>query len=217
MLFLPRRVSVLCASLLFLASCGGGGGDAASSGESVPSQTTSSSSGGSVSTPDAQAPSSPEALGFSGLTATSVLLKWGGASDDRGVSAYDIYRDGRFLGSVSVNTLVYLDTAVSPNATHRYQVKARDAAGNLSPASGELVINVPPLVTARDTQAPTAPGGLRTTQISASSLSLSWLPATDDTGVAVYDVLLNGTVIASSPAPRRTTPRAGCVRRRVTP
>ncbi|MBK9393105.1 MAG: fibronectin type III domain-containing protein [Uliginosibacterium sp.] len=150
----------------------------------MPSQTTSSSSGGSVATPDTQAPSSPEALGFSGLTATSVLLKWGGASDDRGVSAYDIYRDGRFLGSVSVNTLVFLDTAVNPNATHRYQVKARDAAGNLSPASAELVINVPPLVTARDTQAPTAPGSLRTTQISASSLSLSlsWLPATDDTG-----------------------------------
>jgi hypothetical protein len=77
MLFLPRRVSVLCASLLFLAACGGGGGSE-SSGESVPSQTTSSSSGGSVSTPDTQAPSSPEALGFSGLTATSVCSSGAG-------------------------------------------------------------------------------------------------------------------------------------------
>ncbi|MBK9394056.1 MAG: hypothetical protein IPN40_09260 [Uliginosibacterium sp.] len=78
MLFLPRRVSVLCASLFFLAACGGGGGSE-SSGESVPNQTTSSSSGGSVSTPDTQAPSSPEALGFLGSDRDECLAQvgWG--------------------------------------------------------------------------------------------------------------------------------------------
>ncbi|MBK9615925.1 MAG: fibronectin type III domain-containing protein [Uliginosibacterium sp.] len=197
MRFILPRASLLLASLLLLSACGGGGGGEASDGTGSPNLSTSSSSGGTGASPDTQAPSAPEAPAYSGLTATSVLLRWGGASDDRGVSAYDVYRDGRFLGSVSANTLVYLDVSVSPNTTHRYQIKARDAAGNLSPASAELVVLTPPLAAVRDTQPPSAPGSLRATQIGQSSLSVAWLPASDNTGVAVYDVTLNGVLIAT--------------------
>ncbi|MBK9219484.1 MAG: hypothetical protein IPL70_14375 [Uliginosibacterium sp.] len=106
MLFLPRRVSVLCASLLFLAACGGGGGSE-SSGESVPSQTTSSSSGGSVSTPDTQAPSSPEALGFSADRDERLAqVGWGvmtGGGGLRHLSGWAL------SGQWSVNTPVFLD------------------------------------------------------------------------------------------------------------
>ncbi|MBK9219479.1 MAG: hypothetical protein IPL70_14350 [Uliginosibacterium sp.] len=63
MLFLPV-VSVCSALPCSFSHPAAAGRIAASSGESVPNQTTSSSSGGSVSTPDTQAPSTPEALGF---------------------------------------------------------------------------------------------------------------------------------------------------------
>ena len=49
-----------------------------------------------------------------------------------------------------------------------------------------------------DTQAPTVPTGLASTGVSASTVSLSWTASTDNVGVAGYDVLRNGAVVATS-------------------
>ncbi|WP_030460875.1 discoidin domain-containing protein [Kitasatospora sp. NRRL B-11411] len=58
----------------------------------------------------------------------------------------------------------------------------------------------PPLPTAPDTTAPSAPGGLRVTGQSDSTVSLAWNAATDDVGVTGYRVLLGDAVAATTAA-----------------
>ena len=49
-----------------------------------------------------------------------------------------------------------------------------------------------------DTQAPTVPAGLKAGEVTATSAALTWTASTDNVGVSSYDVLRNGTVVASA-------------------
>jgi len=46
------------------------------------------------STPDTQAPTAPTSLVTSTITTTSLILSWTAATDNIGVTAYDVYMDG---------------------------------------------------------------------------------------------------------------------------
>ena len=48
-----------------------------------------------------------------------------------------------------------------------------------------------------DTQAPTVPAGLKARRGTATSAALTWTASTDNIGVSWYDVLRNGTVVAT--------------------
>jgi hypothetical protein len=52
--------------------------------------------------------------------------------------------------------------------------------------------------TTSDTAPPSQPAGLKATASGPNQIDLSWLPSTDDTGVAGYTVRRNGTVIANA-------------------
>ena len=60
-------------------------------------------------------------------------LSWGAASDNVGVTGYEILRDGAPIATVGAVTS-YADTTVSPLTHYDYVVKALDAAGNRSAA-----------------------------------------------------------------------------------
>lgn len=94
---------------------------------------------------DTSAPTAPSALTVTGVTISSVSLGWGTASDDVGVAAYDIYRNGGSTASATVGpaTLAWIDTSVTPGSTYSYTVSARDAVGNTSPPSGSVSATVP--------------------------------------------------------------------------
>jgi chitodextrinase len=78
-------------------------------------------------------------------------------------------------------------------------VKARDAAGNWSVASSALSVTT---LACPDTQAPTAPTGLASSQITETSFILSWVASTDNVGVTGYEVFAGsvsrGTTTATS-------------------
>ena len=86
---------------------------------------------------DAVAPSAPTNLQAIASSSTRIDLSWTASTDNVGVTAYDIYRNGGGtpIASVNGNTVAYGDTTVSPGTTYSYTVKARDAAGNTSGAS----------------------------------------------------------------------------------
>jgi hypothetical protein len=91
---------------------------------------------------DVTVPSAPQNLAATSNT-SSVTLSWGAATDDVGVTAYYIYRDGVFIGSVASSVLTFSDTSVNSGITYRYDVRARDAAGNISTASTINIATVP--------------------------------------------------------------------------
>jgi PKD repeat protein len=95
-----------------------------------------------VTVKDLSAPTAPTGLSAR-LTASVnqrntkyVQLGWTAASDNVGVTGYEIYRNNTLL-AVSTST-AYADMGTVPGASYTYHVVARDAAGNRS-ASGNIV------------------------------------------------------------------------------
>ncbi|WP_372666769.1 glycoside hydrolase family 9 protein [Amycolatopsis kentuckyensis] len=89
------------------------------------------------STGDTTPPSAP-----TGVTAvassTSVSLRWTAATDDVGVTGYDVLNSaGAAIGSTT--TTGYQVTGLTPGTAYTFSVRARDAAGNGSPASSVSV------------------------------------------------------------------------------
>ncbi|GIO97436.1 hypothetical protein J14TS5_25220 [Paenibacillus lautus] len=74
------------------------------------------------------------------FTSTSVSLAWNNATDNVGVSGYEVYRGTTLVTTVSGSTLSYTVSGLTPNTAYNFTVKARDAAGNVSPASNELQV-----------------------------------------------------------------------------
>lgn len=92
--------------------------------------------------PDTAPPSAPTNLGASATSPNRVDLSWTAASDNVGVTGYDIYRNGSLLTSIGSQT-TYTDLAVSAGSSYTYEVRARDAAGNVSPSSNAAQVTLP--------------------------------------------------------------------------
>jgi fibronectin type 3 domain-containing protein len=97
---------------------------------------------GSGGTADSQAPSAPTNLAATASSATQVNLSWTAATDNVGVTGYDVYRDGTLLQSLGVATS-FSDTTVTASTNYSYTVKAKDAAGNISMASNTATVTTP--------------------------------------------------------------------------
>src|SRR5690606_16827264 len=91
---------------------------------------------------DTEAPTAPTNLTATAVAPTQVDLAWTASTDNVGVTGYDIYRNGGLLTTIGAQTS-YSDTTVSPATTYSYEVKARDAAGNVSPASDPASVTTP--------------------------------------------------------------------------
>ncbi|AEI45555.1 fibronectin type III domain-containing protein [Paenibacillus mucilaginosus] len=83
---------------------------------------------------DTAAPEWPsgEAVTVSGVTYAEAELRWVPASDLKGVTAYEIYRNEELLDTVSGAVYSYRASGLSPETVYVFTLKARDAAGNVS-------------------------------------------------------------------------------------
>jgi chitodextrinase len=86
------------------------------------------------------------------------------------------------------------NSTTATNAAHSLTVKAYDGASPANVATSAAVS-----VTV-DNSAPTAPGSLRMTANTLTSISLAWNASTDNVGVASYKLSRNGTLIATLPS-----------------
>ncbi|MBN1112440.1 MAG: fibronectin type III domain-containing protein [Bacteroidales bacterium] len=141
---------------------------------------------------DTQAPTAPANLTSSNITNNSVLLSWSASTDNVGVTGYDVYRNGSLLTTTSNNS--FNVTGLSVATAYSFYVKAKDAAGNVSSASSTINVTTTGTV---DTQAPTAPTNLSSSNVTATSVSLSWTASTDNVGVTGYDIYRNGSKLTS--------------------
>gem|GEM_PF-1309147 len=143
---------------------------------------------------DSQAPAVPTGLTFSNVTQTGFTLGWTASTDNVGVTGYDVYQDGVLIATVAVNSADI--SGLTASATYAMTVSARDAAGNISGLS--VPLNVTTLeVVIPDTEKPTAPTGLSSSDISETGFTLTWTASTDNIAVTGYDILLNSTHVTT--------------------
>jgi hypothetical protein len=151
-----------------------------------------------VGTPRDLPPSAPADVSATPVSPAGIRLNWRAATDDFGVTAYRVYRDGR---PVATNTgaIEYIDTGLYPSSSYCYLVAAIDAVGH------ETKSVVPVCATTlEDVTPPTPPGSLAAVSTSATEVRLSWTAATDDGLLAGYRIYRDGARIADVPGLART-------------
>ena len=84
---------------------------------------------------DSEAPAAPSNLVASNPTATSIDLNWNPATDNVGLSGYDIYKDGSYY--TNVNTTSTTIIGLSPETNYCYTVVSIDSSNNSSLPSNE--------------------------------------------------------------------------------
>jgi chitodextrinase len=93
---------------------------------------------GSGGSSDTEAPTAPTNLASGTVTSSSVSLSWNASSDNVGVTGYQIVQNGNVVQSVT--GLSTTATGLSANTTYYFNVKAFDAAGNISNASATIQV-----------------------------------------------------------------------------
>ncbi|MFB3168271.1 fibronectin type III domain-containing protein [Neobacillus sp. 179-C4.2 HS] len=141
----------------------------------------------------------------------SVTLTWDKATDNITVSGYTIYSDGEKLGSNYTTTTnsSYTIKGLSPDKEYTFKVEAADAIGNRTSNGPEITIKTPGTA---DVTPPSLP---ENTEISEPSTKIpanvtfggkvadvvypgftwatvAWNAASDDVGIAGYNVYANG-------------------------
>jgi chitodextrinase len=154
------------------------------------------SSGTNPCSVDTQAPTVPTAVTAAAMDSNTVTVSWTASTDNVGVTGYKVLRGGTQVGTATTGTS-YTDSTVAANTTYSYTVQAYDAAGNVSAASSAASVTTPQKV---DTTPPTVPSNLVSSNVTATTATVSWTASTDDTAVATYLVFRNGTQIASTAA-----------------
>lgn len=99
------------------------------------------------------------------------------------------------IGSGVGNVTGMTAAAVYPSQTTTYTLTATNAAGSTT-ANVTVTVTAAPVV---DSQPPSAPAIVSITAVSPTQVNLAWTPSSDNVGVAGYQVLRNGSPIASLP------------------
>ncbi|WP_344601168.1 fibronectin type III domain-containing protein [Streptomyces glaucus] len=154
---------------------------------------------------DRSAPTRPPATRGRAAGGRAVQLSWSASTDDRGVVSYDVYQGGAKVHSVGGNQRAAVVTGLRPGTRYAFTVRARDAAGRLSPAGDTVRLTTP----GSDDGRATAPTGLRARSHHADGayyIDLSWVPPRTDGVITEYQVHLDGrpatSLVYGGKAPR---------------
>ena len=149
---------------------------------------TSPASSASATPSDAQPPTVP-----AGLVATpgvgSVSLTWSAATDNVGVTAYNVFRSSGGSGYsliASPTTPYYADLGLALGTAYSYKIGAADAAGNSS--SQSAVATTTPLANGGSDATPPSTPGTPAVTAGTNQATLSWTASTDNVGVTGYKV-----------------------------
>ncbi|MEW2609868.1 fibronectin type III domain-containing protein [Streptomyces sp. NPDC047880] len=154
---------------------------------------------------DRSAPSRPSSSKGRAAGSRAVQLSWSASTDDRGVVSYDIHQGDTKIHSVGGQQTAAVLTGLRPGTRYAFTVRARDAAGNVSPAGPAVRLTTP----GTDDGRATAPTEFRATshrEDGAYHLDLSWVPPRVDGEVTEYRIQLDGrpatSLVYGGSAPR---------------
>jgi Calcineurin-like phosphoesterase len=136
-------------------------------------------------------PEAPTDLAAGAASPTQVDLSWTAASDDVGVTGYEIYRNRTLLTTVGAVT-TFSDRSVAAGTAYDYALKARDAAGNVSSFSNTATVTTP--------TPPPQPSGITFVAVSSGSAADSrTLVLSKPAGTGAGNLLLAGLSVRGNP------------------
>ncbi|MGW6709781.1 fibronectin type III domain-containing protein [Streptomyces sp. NPDC054956] len=147
----------------------------------------------SATTPAAKAedrlpPTAPTGTAGRALGPTSAELTWGPATDDSGVTAYDVYQgDARIHTAGPGSTGTTLE-GLQPDTVYTFTVRARDGADNSSPAGPAVDVTTP----AGPGQRPNTAPSEFTATASPGAVTLSWTAPPTGRETSEYELYVNG-------------------------
>lgn len=151
---------------------------------------------------DNQAPTAPTNLSINSVGTNSIAVSWTAATDNVGVTGYDIYVNGA-LNSSTTETQANVST-LNPSTVYTIYIVAKDAAGNISPQSNSVTATTAAVGTTCGDEnfdnIPTASGSSYTTR-SWTSNGISWVAEkarTDQTINGKAITIQNGALTALS-------------------
>ncbi|WP_328498216.1 fibronectin type III domain-containing protein [Streptomyces sp. NBC_00414] len=165
---------------------------------------------------DGRAPSRPERPRGKAVGSRAAQLSWARSTDDLGVASYDVYQGTTKIHSVGGAQTATVVTGLRPGTRYSFTVRARDAADNVSPASGAVRITTPPGsgdgkgVDSGTGMAPTAFRATTHREDGAHYLDLSWTRPDVDGVITEYQIQLDRKPVTSlvwgaTPPPGRAT------------
>ena len=150
---------------------------------------------------DHEDPSAPSNLVASNPSSSTIDLSWTASTDNVGVSGYFIYySDGTLATTAPSNSITV--NGLNPSTSYTFYVTAYDASMNESSSSNnatESTTSIP------DSEAPSAPSSLVASNITTSSVDLSWGASTDNVGVTGYYVYQDGVQVSDVTSGTSTT------------
>ncbi|MCX4669153.1 fibronectin type III domain-containing protein [Streptomyces sp. NBC_01381] len=153
---------------------------------------------------DVAPPAAPRGVTVQAGSATTAHVMWNRATDDTGVTGYDVYRGATRVERVPGGKHMVDVTGLQPSTTYAFTVRARDAEGNVGPASKKLSVTTPGAAAA-DHEPPSRPGTPRGAAEGSRAVTLSWGASSDDQGVASYEIYQGTAKIHSVERGERTT------------
>ncbi|MBD0710901.1 chitinase [Streptomyces sp. CBMA291] len=137
-------------------------------------------------------PTAPGAPTATAVTSRTVALSWPAATGgDYPVTSYEVL-NGSTVAAVATGTSATVN-GLTPATQYTFTVRAKDVRGNTGPAGPPLTLKT--VDPATDPTPPTAPGNLRSTGKTASTVALAWDKSTDNVAVAAYDVYRGSTLV----------------------
>ncbi|MFE6165129.1 fibronectin type III domain-containing protein [Streptomyces sp. NPDC056486] len=160
--------------------------------------------GGDQEAKDVQPPAAPRGVTVQAGSATTAHVMWNQATDNTAVTGYDVYRGATRVKRVPSGKHMVDVVGLKPSTAYTFTVRARDAEGNVGPASKKLTVTTP-AAAAADREPPSRPGSPRGTAEGSRAVKLSWGASTDDQGVASYEIYQGTSKIHSVGGGERAT------------
>lgn len=139
---------------------------------------------------DRTPPTAPTNLKAAAITASTVSLTWTSSTDNVGVKGYDVYRNNTYIGNTT--TTSYSAGNLSPSTSYSFFVKARDASGNISPASNTITVTT----SAPAVDQPPQVGSIQVSPIASDGQTIGGtvtlsVSASDDKGISKVEFYSN--------------------------
>ncbi|KKL54814.1 hypothetical protein LCGC14_2261650, partial [marine sediment metagenome] len=141
---------------------------------------------------DGEPPSSVTSLAANGTSTTGTQLSWSASTDNVGVTNYRVFQNGTQIGTTAL--LQYTANGLTENTSYNFNIRAIDAAGNVSAPGNTVNITT---TGGTDSESPSAVTTLLASGTTATGTQLSWSASTDNVGVTGYRVLRDGTQIGT--------------------